>query len=87
MFGGLAFLVAGNMAVGILGDTLMVRVGGDAYEQALARHHAREMDFTGRPMRGFVLVDAPGIRTKHTLERWVDRGLDFAESLPAKPGS
>jgi hypothetical protein len=87
MFGGLAFLVAGNMAIGILGDTLMVRVGRDAYEGALARPHTREMDLTGRPMRGFVLVDPAGIRTRGTLEGWVDRGLAFAESLPAKPGS
>jgi TfoX N-terminal domain len=87
MFGGLAFLIAGNLAIGILGDTLMVRVGRDAYEAALDRPHTREMDLTGRPMRGFVLVDAPGMRTKAALERWVDRGLDFAESLPAKPGS
>ncbi len=87
MFGGLAFLIAGNMAIGILGDTLMVRVGRDAYEDALTHRHTREMDLTGRPMRGFVLVDAAGILTKAALELWVDRGLAFAESLPAKPGA
>jgi TfoX N-terminal domain len=87
MFGGLAFLIAGNMAVGILGDSLMVRVGRDAYEAALDRPHTREMDLTGRPMHGFVLVDGAGTRTRPSLERWVDRGLAFAESLPAKQSS
>jgi hypothetical protein len=84
MFGGLAFMIAGNMSVGIVGENLMVRVGPDAYTDALALPHAREMDFTGRPMRGFVFVDAAGITSRTELEAWVDRGLAFAESLPAK---
>jgi hypothetical protein len=84
MFGGLAFMISGNMCVGIVGDDLMVRVGPDAYEDALARPHAREMDFTGRPMRGIVYVGAAGTRTRTALEAWVDRGLDFAGSLPPK---
>jgi hypothetical protein len=57
MFGGLAFMISGNMCVGIAGEDLMVRVGRDAYDDALARPHAREMDFTGRPMRGIVFVE------------------------------
>ena len=85
MFGGIAFMVAGNMSVGVVGDDLMVRVGPPAYEEALALPNAREMDFTGRPMRGFVFVDAAGIATRGGLEQWVDRGVTFAESLPAKP--
>ena len=84
MFGGLAFMVAGNMSVGIVGDDLMVRVGPTAYDEALALPNAREMDFTGRPMRGFVFVDVAGIATRDDLEQWVDRGVAFAESLPAK---
>jgi hypothetical protein len=84
MFGGLAFMISGNMCVGILGDDLMVRVGRDAYDAALARPHAREMDFTGKPMRGIVFVSAAGTATRADLEAWVDRGLDFAGSLPRK---
>jgi TfoX/Sxy family transcriptional regulator of competence genes len=84
MFGGLAFMISGNMCVGIVGDDLMVRVGKDAYEDALAQPHAREMDFTGKPMRGIVYVDARGTVTDDALEAWVDRGLDFAGSLPRK---
>lgn len=84
MFGGLAFMIDGNMCVGIVGDDLMVRVGRDAYDATLSLPHAREMDFTGRPMRGFVFVAAAGITRRERLEAWVDRGLSYAESLPAK---
>ncbi len=84
MFGGLSFMLRGNMACGVVNDTLMVRVGPEAYEASLARSHARPMDFTGRPMRGMVFVDAAGIRTKRTLAPWVKRGVAFAGSLPAK---
>ena len=75
MFGGLAFLIGGRMACGVLGDTLMVRVGPDAYEAALALPHTRPMDFTGRPLRGFVYVEAPGIRTDAALAAWVTRAV------------
>jgi hypothetical protein len=84
MFGGLAFMIDGNMCVGIVGDDLVVRVGRDAYDATLSLPHAREMDFTGRPMRGFVFVAAAGITRRERLEAWVDRGLSYAESLPAK---
>ena len=84
MFGGLAFLIDGNMCVGVVDDDLMVRVGPDAYERALAQPHAREMDFTGRPMRGIVYVGTQGTANKQALEKWIDRGLDFAGSLPPK---
>ena len=84
MFGGLCYLLDGNMAVGVESDRLMVRVGRDAYEDALAQPHARPMDFTGRPMRGFVWVDAAGIGDDRALRRWIRRGLDFAGSLPPK---
>jgi hypothetical protein len=84
MFGGIAFMISGNMCVGVAGDDLMVRVGKDSYEDALAQPHAREMDFTGRPMRGIVFVDAGGVGTDAALEHWVDRGLAFAGALPAK---
>jgi TfoX/Sxy family transcriptional regulator of competence genes len=84
MFGGLCLMVSGNMCVGIVGDELMVRVGADGYADALAQPHAREMDFTGRPMKSMVFVSAAGIAKDPDLERWVDRGLDFAGSLPRK---
>ena len=84
MFGGLAFLVNGNMSCGVVGEDLMVRVGPEAYEAALAEPGAREMDFTGRPMKGMVYVAANGIRTSKRLTFWVEKGLRFAQSLPAK---
>lgn len=84
MFGGVAFMLRGNMAFGIIEDELMVRVGPDAYEEALAQPHAREMDFTGRPLRGMVMVGMDGIDLDEDLRAWVARGAEFARSLPAK---
>lgn len=84
MFGGLAFMVGGHMTVGVLGDGIVVRVGADAYEDALGRPHAREMDFTGRPMRGMVSVGAGGFADESGLRAWVRRGLDFTGALPPK---
>ena len=84
MMGGLCFMVGGHMAVGIVGDELMVRVGVEGYERALGRAHAREMDFTGRPMRGFVLVAPAGIKTKRSLVSWIAPAVDFAKGLPPK---
>ena len=84
MFGGLAFMLNGNMSVGILRDQLMVRVGPDGYEDALSLPHCRPMDFTGRPMRGFVMVDPAGIADAAALDEWVQRGVSFASTLPAK---
>ncbi len=84
MFGGLAFMLNGNMSVGILRDQLMVRIGPDGYEDALSLPHCRPMDFTGRPMRGFVMVDPEGIADDAALNEWVQRGVSFASTLPAK---
>ena len=84
MFGGLCFLIDGNMSFGIVGSELMVRVGPDTYSEALALPHAREMDFTGRSMRGMVFVSEEGISEDSDLEVWLGRGMDFALSLPAK---
>jgi len=84
MFGGLCFLVGGNMCVGVMAEDLMVRVGKDAYAEALARPHAREMDFTGRVARGIVYVGPAGFADEAGLETWVDRGVAFAASLPPK---
>jgi len=84
MFGGLCFMVRGHMAVGLTAAELMVRVGPDAWEDALAEEHAREMDFTGKSLKGFVYVDPAGWATKKDLAKWVARGVAFAESLPPK---
>ena len=84
MFGGLCYLANGNMAAGIVGSELMLRVGPDAYEDCLALEHAREMDFTGRAMKGMIYVGEEGISEDENLETWVERGYAFAASLPVK---
>lgn len=84
MFGGIAFMLRGNMCCGIVRDDLMVRVGPERHEEALAQPHARPMDFTGRPMRGMVYVTPEGCRTDEALKRWVEQGLNFAATLPPK---
>src|SRR5918997_65604 len=85
MFGGIAFLVAGNMACGVMGDELMVRVGPDSASGLIeAEPGAREMDMKGRPMRGWVLVAPDATGDDAGLERWVRRGEAYAASLPPK---
>ena len=84
MFGGIAFLLHGNMSVGVVKDSLMVRVGPDAYADRVRERHARKMDFTGKPMKGFVYVGAEGLESDGDLTRWVDHGLTYARSLPRK---
>jgi TfoX/Sxy family transcriptional regulator of competence genes len=84
MFGGLAFMVEGNMCVGVMGDELMVRVGPDQYEESLAQPDAREMDFTGRSMKGMVYVGIDGLDSDDGLRSWVDKGLAFVMTLPPK---
>src|SRR5712691_3601295 len=86
MMGGLCFMIGGHMALGIVGEELMIRVGPDGYQRALGRVHAREMDFTGRSMKGFVFVESAGIRTKRSLASWVAPAAAFAKSLPPKAG-
>jgi len=84
MFGGLCFMSSGNMCFGVLGTEIMVRVGPYDYEASLQLPHAREMDFTGRSMRGMVYVDPDGISEDDDLAVWLQRGLTYAESLPPK---
>ena len=76
-------MLQGNMCCGVTNDDLMVWVGADALEDALAQPYARPMDFTGRPMKGFVFVDAAALGDRD-LKRWVQRGVTFAGSLPVK---
>ena len=84
MFGGIAFMVGGNMACGVIRDDLMARVGADGHDEALAEPHARPMDFGVRPMRGMVSVAPEGVDADADLERWVRRCVAFATSLPPK---
>jgi hypothetical protein len=84
MFGGLCYTVRGHMAVGVNGSDLMVRLPPEEHDGAVAEPHARPMDLTGRPMRGFLFVSSEGIRNAKTLARWVDRGVAYASSLPPK---
>ena len=84
MFGGIAFMVRGHMSCGIVDKTLMARVGPDQYAKALTRKHVREMDFTGKSLKGFVYVDPEGLKTKRALTSWVDLSLRFVASLPPK---
>jgi hypothetical protein len=85
MFGGLAFLLDGNMSVGLSSrGELMVRVGPWATDEALSRPHTRLFDMRGRPLRGWVLVHRDGLKTKRQLSGWVRRGVTFARTLPPK---
>ena len=84
MFGGLAFMVQGHMCVGVTSEDLMVRVGPDQYEEALSLPYARKMDFTGRPLRGFIYVSGNGIESDTDLNAWIRRALTFVHSLPPK---
>lgn len=83
MFGGLAYLVNGHMACGIVGDELMVRTGPEKYAEVLARPNARAMDFTGRPMKGMVFVDPAGLGDRD-LRKWVEIGVSYVAGLPPK---
>ena len=84
MFGELAFMARGHMFIGIAREALMVRIGPTAYAAALGRRHGREMDFTGRLMKGYVFVDPRGLEDDADLARWVEAGLSFVSTLPAK---
>jgi TfoX/Sxy family transcriptional regulator of competence genes len=84
MFGGIAFMLNGNMAVGVSGDDLMVRVGKDAHDEAISLPGARIFDMSARPMRGWILVAPEGITSHADLDAWIDRGVAWAEALPPK---
>jgi TfoX N-terminal domain len=84
MFGGVGFLVQGNMACGVHGDDLIVRVGPERYEQALARPNTKLFDMTGRSMSGWIMVTPAGVAGEGELAAWVRLGVEYALSLPAK---
>jgi TfoX/Sxy family transcriptional regulator of competence genes len=84
MFGGVAFLLDGKMFCGIVKDDLMVRVGPERHEKALGEPNVRPMDFSGRPMKGYVYVGPAGSKTEKMVERWVKRGLEFVATIEGK---
>lgn len=84
MFGGICFMLKGNMCAGVLNDDLIVRVGPENYAAALERPHARPFDFTGRPMKGLVVVGPAGHNTSIRLGDWIARGMRVAQALPPR---
>jgi TfoX/Sxy family transcriptional regulator of competence genes len=84
MLGGIAFLLNGNMLVGVLKDELVVRLGADRAGEALGRDHVRAFDFTGRAMAGWVVVEPDGLDGDEQLAEWIESARAFVEQLPAK---
>jgi TfoX/Sxy family transcriptional regulator of competence genes len=84
MFGGVGYLVHGNMACGVTKEDLIVRVGAEGYEDSLKQPHVRVFDMTGRPMKGWVTISPDGLQDQKELEAWIQKGIDFAKSLPPK---
>ena len=84
MFGGVGYLLNGNMACGVLNEYLIVRVGVEAYQQALHQPHTKVFDTTGRPMKGWVMVAPEGYADDASLNAWLQQGLNFAAVLPPK---
>jgi len=84
MFGGVGFLVHGNMACGVYKNGMIVRVDPDKHTALLKKPYTRPFDITGRPMKGWLMVDADGCKTAKQLSAWVKEGIEFALTLPAK---
>lgn len=84
MFGGIAFLLKGNLCCGVLGDEMIARIPPERMESALAEPHTRIFDMTGRPMKGWILVAPAGLSSKRQLARWIRVAVEFATSLPPK---
>jgi TfoX/Sxy family transcriptional regulator of competence genes len=84
MFGGLGFLLNGNILVGVWKDSLIVRLDPDKYDDALLEPHVREFDITGRAMMGWVLVEPDGVGEDDPLKEWIERAMQFVKTLPKK---
>jgi TfoX/Sxy family transcriptional regulator of competence genes len=84
MFGGIAFMLNGNMLVGVIQDSMIVRVGPAEHAAALKQPGARPFDLTGKPMSGWVLVSEKGYDSDHAFERWIHLALEFVRTLPSK---
>jgi TfoX/Sxy family transcriptional regulator of competence genes len=86
MFGGIGFLLHGNIAVGVWKDSLIARLGPEG-ERALAEEHVKPFDITGKAMKGWVLVQPDGIESDERLSGWIERAMEFVKGLPGKPHS
>jgi TfoX/Sxy family transcriptional regulator of competence genes len=84
MFGGVGFLLNGNMLVGVWKDSIIVRLGHDRYDDALVEPHVREFDITGKPMKGWIMVAPEGIKDDDQLKDWIGRATTFVKTLPKK---
>ena len=84
MFGGVGFLLNGNLLVGVWKESLVVRLGPDEGEEALKEPHVKEFDITGRAMKGWVLVAPAGVEDDEQLNGWIQRALKFVRKLPGK---
>jgi TfoX/Sxy family transcriptional regulator of competence genes len=84
MFGGVDFMLHGNMLVGVWKDSLIARLGPDANDDALLEQHVRAFDITGKPMKGWVLVEPEGVEDDEQLKDWIERAMKFVKALPAK---
>ncbi len=84
MFGGIGFMLHGNLVCGVNRDELMLRVWPEKHEQFLQKRNVRPFDFTGRPMKGWITVTPEGVESEEALKRWVNQGLDFVLTLPPK---
>ena len=82
MFGGIGFLLNGNLLIGVWKDSLIARIGPEGYEDALLEPHVREFDITGKPMKGWVLVESEGINDEDQLTSWIERATAFVTTLP-----
>ena len=78
-------MLHGKMCCGVVGDELVIRVGRDSYDEALGQPHVRPMDFTGRPLKGFVFISLGGSETDEELAKWVKQATKFVSSLQPKP--
>jgi TfoX/Sxy family transcriptional regulator of competence genes len=87
MFGGISFMLDGNMCCGVVDNDLVLRVGRDRYEECLREPYVRPMDFTGRPLTGFIYVSPDGFASETELEQWIHRSVSFVRTLPSKPGA
>lgn len=84
MFGGIAYMLKDKMFVGIAKNELMVRVLDEKYDEYLKKPNVRLMDFTGRPLRGFLYIDSPGFKTDKQLAKWIDVGIEYVMKSPSK---
>ncbi len=84
MFGGVGYMLDGNMACGVTGNNLLVRVGPAQHARAMAQPHTRPFDMTGRPMEGWVVVEPAGFAGEGQFQDWIRQGVEFARTLPAK---